>query len=202
MEEKIDFDEWVLNYQLPEIRYYAKFDKNGSVIGLYPSVKELSDDFMIEIKLETALMIQEGKINLHSCYVDLEKKEFGILKTVLRNEAGPLHRIVESKYSKNKNFDIVLTAKGKKLTIEMAKKYGGTKTTTEKNRAQLKWSKETQLSFLVTAYNDPNILYENVKCTINELINSKFVIDLVDDVPDEFSVYTRKIFPNYVIIKK
>lgn len=202
MESKIDFDQWIASYQPPEIRYYVKFNNTGSVIGLYPSAKEITDDDMLEIKLETALLIQEGKINLHCCYVDLENKEFGILKKILRNDAGPLHRIVESKYAENKNFDIILTFDKGQLIVELAKKYGGTKTTKEKNKKPLKWSKDTQISFLVTSYNDPNIPYTDIKFSLGQLLGAKFVYQLDKDIPEDFSVYTRKIFSNYVIIKK
>lgn len=202
MEQRVDFDEWIKTFQPPETRYYAKFDSTGGIVGLYPSSKEIVDDDFIEIKTETALLIQEGQINLHSCFVDLEKKEFGVQKTNLVNGTGPLHRITESKYSQDKNYDIVITINKKNLIVELAKKYGGTKITKEKHATSLKWSPMSQLIFLITDYNDPNVCYDNITITIGELLNNKFVYDLKDLAQSDFSVYTRKIFPNYVIIKK
>lgn len=198
MEQKVDFDEWIKTFQPPEIRYYAKFDNSGAVIGIYPLSRGSQDD-MIEIKSETALLIQEGKINLNSCYVDVEKKEFEIRKSTVITGVGPLHRITEFDYAKNDDFDLILKVTNKELIFELAEKY---RISDKHNKVSLKWSPATQMSFLITAYNDPNVLFENIRLTIGELLVSQFSYNLSDDVPNDFSVYTRKIFSNYVIIKK
>jgi hypothetical protein len=52
--------------------------------------------------------------------------------------------------------------------------------------------------FLFTYFNDPHCLDCSVSVKIQELVNNKKVIDNID-LPKNFSVYTRRLFKNYVV---
>ena len=53
------------------------------------------------------------------------------------------------------------------------------------------------MQFFITEYNDPNLLFETVSVTINDLTgNHKLITGF--NYP-KFSVYTRRLFKNYVI---
>ena len=54
------------------------------------------------------------------------------------------------------------------------------------------------MSFLITDYNDPNILYKMVSLTVSDLVEKKKIFKDIE-LPDRFSVYTRRIFKNYVL---
>ena len=53
------------------------------------------------------------------------------------------------------------------------------------------------MSFLITDYNDPNVIFEMFDVKINELVGNYKLIGNIDY--DKFSVYTRRLFKNYVI---
>ena len=54
------------------------------------------------------------------------------------------------------------------------------------------------MTFLITDYNDPNYVYQTIKIKIDDLINNFKEFTIVD-VPNRFSVYTKRLFPNYVM---
>ena len=53
------------------------------------------------------------------------------------------------------------------------------------------------MDFLITEYNDPNEIYQMFSIKINELIGKNKIIKNLNY--DTFSVYTRRLFKNYVI---
>ncbi len=55
-------------------------------------------------------------------------------------------------------------------------------------------------SFFITEYNDPNILYQSVVVTLADIIAKSHTVD-VTNLPVKFSIYTRRVFKNYVIEK-
>ena len=80
----------------------------------------------------------------------------------------------------------------------MSSEFGGTR----KARAGIKkrnivWDGDTEMQFFITEYNDPNLLFETVSVTINDLTgNHKLITGF--NYP-KFSVYTRRLFKNYMI---
>jgi hypothetical protein len=60
------------------------------------------------------------------------------------------------------------------------------------------WDGETVMNFLITDYNDPNILHKMISLKISDLIAASKTFRSLD-LPETFSVYTRRIFKNYVI---
>ena len=122
-----------------------------------------------------------------------------IIKSVYKID-DVLHRIISKKDSEIKKPDIYIKYDSKLsvLKIEMSTEFGGTR----KTRAGIKkrnivWDGDTEMQFFITEYNDPNLLFEVVTVTINDLIGKyKLITDF--NYP-KFSVYTRRLFKNYVI---
>lgn len=202
--EHVDFDDWLKVYKFKSPIYYIQFDKDGKVSGLYPFYHKKDDNDLIEIEEEIALRIQEGKISLSSCAVDVLTKTFipNKNKKLRKIELdGPLHRIVEEPYAEDKKHDLFITYRNKKLKFELAKKYGGTKTTEEKDVKKIMWGRDTEIRFLVTEYNDPHVVYKNIEFKIGDLLGRHQQIG-IPECPENFSIYTRRLFPNYVISKK
>lgn len=202
--EHVDFDQWRSSFKFQKPIYHIQFDENGNVLGLYPLHEQKDSHDYIEIDDETALQIQEGRISLLSCEVDVLTRTFIVQANKRQTnieESGPLHRIIEQKYSEDKKYDVFITSKSKKLKFELAKKFGGTKITVEKSLKKILWSKDKEMRFTVTDYNDPHVIYKVIEYKIKDLIGKSIEVD-ISECPENFSVYTRKIFPNYVILKK
>jgi hypothetical protein len=84
------------------------------------------------------------------------------------------------------------------LKIEMSTEFGGTrKTRVGIKKRNIVWDGDTEMQFFITEYNDPNLLFEVVTVTINDLIGKHKLI--TDFNYSKFSVYTRRLFKNYVI---
>ena len=101
-----------------------------------------------------------------------------------------LHRVIERKWSAEEKFDVVIIydRNEKNLKFEYKAVTG----------RKVVWSGDTQMNFLITEYNDPNILYKMISFTISELVNNPKVFNDID-LPSKFSIYTRRIFKNYVL---
>ena len=206
MEEIVDLEEFVKNIQLPELTYSATFDPTtGAVIAVGPSYVFESNPNKISLDKETAEQIIEGKIKVTSCFVDINggNLEIAEIQSVYKID-DVLHRIVEKKWSDITKPEIFLSYnKNKKtLTVELTEEFYGTKKVPKKyhpiSKRKVIWSGETRMNFLITDYNDPNILYLMVSLTVSDLVGKKKIIkDL--DLPERFSIYTRRIFKNYVL---
>jgi hypothetical protein len=86
--------------------------------------------------------------------------------------------------------------------VELTEEFYGTKKVPKKyhpiSKRKVIWSGETAMSFLITDYNDPNILYKMVSLTVSDLVEKKKIFQDIE-LPDRFSIYTRRIFKNYVL---
>ena len=85
---------------------------------------------------------------------------------------------------------------------ELTEEFNGTLIMPEKYQPVTKrniiWDGETALNFYITEYNDPNIMYFKFKVLLKDLVDSKIVVNC-HNVPDKFSVYTRRVLKNYVL---
>jgi hypothetical protein len=54
------------------------------------------------------------------------------------------------------------------------------------------------MNFLITEYNDPNILYEMISLTVSDLVGKTKIIKNLT-LPDRYSIYSRRVFKNYVV---
>ena len=191
MEELMDFDEWYAMQSNKEIVYWAVYDKEtGNVQGVYPNDAALGFDNKIKIDKELALDIQEGKISISNCVVDLESDQIEIveIKSLVKID-DVLHRIVEKNFSEVVDPDISIVKSNGSLIVSINEKY--------KNGKKTKWDGETVMDFFITDYNDPHIIYEIVSVKVSELDGQSFAVNI--DCPEKFSIYTKRLFKNYVI---
>lgn len=193
MEEKLDlapFDEWIKTLEVPEETYFFEFDLDGNVIALHPgsSVDHIKNK--IQVDLDVALGIYERGETLRHYKVDVISGR--VIKVNLASITGltkiddVLHRVIDKKWSKVSKPDVnieydradaLLTFKINPLlkTIE--------------------WQGDQDMVFLITEYNDPNVLQEMISFNVNELVKYPQKFTLV--LPEKFSIYTRRVFDKY-----
>ncbi len=198
----IDFDEWIKTYTPPVVEYVAVFDPiTGAVKSVGPSHAFENEKHKIVLDAEIAESILTAEIQIHKCLVDINSNTLEIAEIKNLNKIDDvLHRIISTEYSSIEKPDIYLTynSKEKTLTIELSEEFGGTRQLgIDIKKRNVVWDGDTEMSFLITEYNDPNLLFEMFSVKINELIGDFKVIEHVDY--DKFSVYTRRLFRNYVI---
>jgi hypothetical protein len=191
-QELMDFDEWIKLPVNQTIEYYATFKDDGSLIGVYPSHTVLDIPNKIKIDDEIATAITDGVENLFSYKVDIPTKKLVKLNKFSTHNLikidDILHRIIDKKWSNIQDPDIVIShnTKNNTLTFSMSEKYS----------TNIIWDGETEMIFLVTDYNDPNVLIHMLSIRAGDITeNTKsFALNL----PTRFSVYTRRIFDKYL----
>ena len=202
MEEMMDFDEWFANYKPEPIKYVAVFDQEtGKVTSVGPSHAFENIKNKISIDSDVAESIIKSEIKIHNCVVDIHSStlEIAEIKTIVKID-DLLHRVISKKYSRSTNNEVYLThnTADKTLTIELIDFLGGTRQSEiSTQKRKIIWDGDTDLVFLVTAYNDPNLLLDTISVKINELTGESKVIKGFEY--DNFSIYTRRLFKNYVI---
>jgi hypothetical protein len=196
-----DFQEWMASLPAPEIQYYAVFDNLGSITGICSGHSAEKFDNKIAIDREIAESIIEGKTPFRSYKVDLTSANLELIEIqALAKIDNVLHRVVNKQWSVEIDNDIFLTynRNNKCLIIELSSKYNGTKIVENIQPKTVHWAGTTELLFLLSHYNDPNWLVDIVSVKLDELINNKKVINNVE-LPIDFSIYTRRLFKNYVV---
>lgn len=203
MEEIVDFDEWLANYKPQEVTYVAEFNPlTGKVLSVGPKHAFENSRNIIDVDREIAELIIEGKIKISDCIVDIHSNTLEMIeiKNIFKID-DVLHRIISKEWTEVERPDIYITYDSSlnNLVFELTEEYHGTKKLDEKvTPRNIIWDGDTALNFLVTDYNDPNILYEMISIKISDLIGKQVVVENVE-VPNRFSVYTRRVFKNYVI---
>jgi hypothetical protein len=192
MEEVIDFDTWIKNYVPQEIKFYAIYDPESyQVVGIYPEVAAIEKTHKIKIDKELAEDIQNGIIKMNSCFVDVEAQELQIIEqTGIRKIDDIIHRIVEDRFSNISKPDIIVTYNQatQDITFKMSK--------TLRSRS-IKWPEGTIMQFLITSYNDPHIVFQTLTINLEELHRQDQTINYTG-TSSRFSVYTRRLFKNYI----
>ena len=202
MEEVIDFDKWTREYTLPVITFVAVYDPTtGAVKSVGPSHAFEKEQYKIDIAAETAESIISSEIKIHQCFVNITSNtmEIAEVKTIFKID-DVLHRIISKDFFTENNIDVYLSysSKTKQLKIQLSKELGGTKKNkTSTNKRAIVWNGDTEMKFFVTDYNDPNLIFEMFSVKISDLVGKTKVIKDINY--DNFSVYTRRIFKNYVI---
>ena len=203
MDEVQDFDKWLTEQASPIVEYYAVYDnKTGEIKGIYPDHAAINEIYKVRIESSIAEDIFSDKINTFFCWVDLEDQNFCVSesKNLIKID-DVLHRIIEEKYSEEKNFDVYLTyvRKENKLIFELAEKHYGTKKNLffpDLKRKKSNWSGELEMNFYITRYNDPNILNHIVSLKIEDLYKKQKVFEEIN-LPKKFSIYTRRLLKEY-----
>jgi hypothetical protein len=199
MEEIIDFDEWIKTAQLPVIEYAVAYDPfTGKVTGVGPIHAFDPEQYTLLIDQDIAEQIINADIKIHNCCVDIHAGTLEIAKT--KNLNTMLHRIVSVEYSSVKTPEIYLTysSKNKTIKLQLSTEFGGTKKFKQTGKKRnIVWDGNITMNFLVTEYNDPNLIFDMFCVKINELVGKTKIIKNINH--DKFSVYTRRLFKNYVI---
>ena len=192
----MDFDEWI---KLPvnQIEYFVKFNEDdGSLLGVYPF--HAAQDFNNKIKIdeEVADSIASGEENIFSYRVDLPTKKLVKISKFSTHSLikidDVLHRVIDKKWSTTIDPDVIISycKETKALTFSMSDKYS-------KN---IIWDGDTEMIFLVTDYNDPNVLMQMISIRAGDITEN--IKSIPVDLPEKFSVYTRRIFDKYIFETK
>jgi hypothetical protein len=191
-QELMDFDEWIKLPVNQTIEYYATFKDDGALIGVYPSHAVLDLTNKIKIDDEIATAISTGVENLFSYRVDIPTKKLVKLNKFSTHSLikidDILHRVIDKKWSNIQDPDITIlhNAKNNTLTFSMSDKYSN----------NIIWDGATEMIFLVTDYNDPNVLIHMLSIRAGDITENTKSFTL--DLPIKFSVYTRRIFDKYI----
>jgi hypothetical protein len=193
MEEKLDlapFDEWIKTLEVPEETYFFEFDDDGNVIALHPGPAVDHIKNKIQVNLDIALAIYEQGETLRHYKVDVTSGR--VIKVNLANITGltkidnVLHRVVDKKWSKISKPDV---------SIEYNKADALLTFKINPLLKTIEWQGDQDMVFLITEYNDPNVLQEMISFNVNELVKYPQRINI--DLPNKFSIYTRRLFDNY-----
>lgn len=204
--EEITLDDLFKDFEIPKCTFSAVFNPDtGEVISVGPSHAFSNNANKVEIDQETAELIIEGKIALNSCFVDADsdKLEFVESKTVIKID-DLLHRIPEKSWTDIDKIDlyVVYYKKSKTLKFQLSEEYRGTKKLPKKfqpvRNRKIKWDGNTVMNFLITDYNDPNIVHSSISVSINDLVGKDKVIKNID-FTENHSIYTKRFFKNCVM---
>ena len=202
METIEDFDKWLAEYKPAPVKYVAVYDQlTGAVTSVGPNYAFPDEEHTVDIDSETALSIITAEIQIHHCQIDIHSGELEIAETKTLNKLDDvLHRIPLTQYADIVKPDVYLTytQKSKTLKIQLSTEFGGNKKYKDANKQRkFVWDGSTVMDFLITEYNDPNLIYKMFSVKINDLIGKTVTVKNVSY--DNFSVYTRRLFKNYVI---
>ena len=187
----------------PEEKYIAVYDpESGQLKQLGQDWAFPDEKYCIPVEKHFVESVFSGETKLFKCYVDFEsgKIEIAELENIIKID-DVLHRVPLKEYSNVLNPDILITyyKKSQKLNIELNSELGGTKIYDEKQKIKRNviWSGDTDMNFYITAFNDPHILYTVLTTTLEELREQSFERhDII--LPENFSIYTRRLLKNYI----
>ena len=193
MEEKLDlppFDQWIKNLEIPEETYFFEFDNDGNVMALHPGQSVGGIKNKIQGANSIALAIYESGETLRHYKVDIISGR--VLKVNLASITGlhkiddVLHRVIDKRWTNVTKPDIAI-------------EYNRTDSLlTFKINPLLKtveWHGDQEMVFLITEYNDPNVLQKMISFNVNELVKYPQRINV--ELQKKFSIYTRRIFDKY-----
>ncbi len=204
-EEIIDFDQWIADYTPKPPTYAATFDpETGAVKSVGPSFAFDKESYKIDIDSEIAEAILTGEMSIHKCVVDLDsnKLEIAEIQSVVKID-DLLHRISNIKLAKFKKPNVFLThhKEEKILKIELSEEFGGVrKLDVETRKRKIIWDGDTEMVFLITEYNDPNMIFETISVKLDTLVGSSAIFRNFEY--ENFSIYTRRLFNEYVFESK
>lgn len=203
MEEIIDLEEYLKSLAIPEPEYAAVYDiETGRILSVGPSHAFEDVENKVIIDKEVAIDILENRLLIERCFIDPRTKKPVITEVrSLRKIDDILHRVIDVKWATADHFDLYISynRKQKMLKFQLAEELGGTKKIkTRKTKNNIALSGETKMDFMITDYNDPNIEHEAFSLTVSELVGKTKTFKNIE-LPETFSVYTCRLFDNYVL---
>jgi len=195
MEEVTDFDTWIQNYTPPDISYWAIYNpETGEIIGIYPDSAAQEKLHKIKIERDMAEDIMNGVIRMNTCFVDSESETIEIVERYgLRKIDDIVHRIPSNKYVTidKPDISIVYNSSIKSLTFQMSDNLKSKK---------VLWTDETNAQFLITVYNDPYQLLQQVTIKLDDLKEFPQTVIYTGE-EKRFSIFTRRLFKKYILIE-
>jgi hypothetical protein len=193
MEEKLDlapFDEWIKTVEVSEETYFFEFDLDGNVIALHPGTVVEHIKNKVQVEVDVAIGIYERGDTLRHYRVDVTSGR--VIKVNLASITGlhkiddVLHRVIDKQWTNITKPDIAIeySRTDSQLTFRI-----------NPLLKTVEWQGDQDMVFLLTAYNDPNILQEMITFNVNELV--KYPQRYTLNLPTKFSIYTRRIFDKY-----
>ena len=205
MEEVVEYG--FSDIEIPKTEFMAKFNpETGAVISVGPAIAFENEVNKVPIDEEIALRIIEGTMLLSNCVVNIDENQVEIseVKSLFKID-DVLHRVIEQKFFDSDQIDVFVSysKNGKFFKFSLAESLGGKyknppNPTAKKNRKTI-WGGETLMQFYITDYNDPNILYKVIDVSLDDLKGKDFKVACKEPIPGRFSVYTRRLFKNYVL---
>jgi len=193
MEEKLDlppFDQWIKTVEILEETYFFEYDADGNVVALHPGPISDQTKNKIQIDNSIALAIYDQGETLRHYKVDVISGR--VIKASLASITGLrkiddiLHRVIDKRWTNITKPDI---------SIEYNRQESLLTFNINPLLKTLEWQGEQEMIFLITEYNDPNVLHEMISFNVNELV--KYPQRVALNRQDKFSVYTRRIFETY-----
>jgi hypothetical protein len=196
MEEITDFDKWLQTIVVEPIEYYAIYNpQTAEVIGIYPKNSARDIEHKVLIDLDLAESILEGKVSLRSCFVDEVDDILQVVQTQsVRQIDDILHRVVSREFATFDEADLCITFNSELNTITLL--------LIEKlKRKNIRWGNSTVLKFLITEYNDPHKVIQVITTTLENLYITDQTFEYIG-TDKNFSVFTSRIFKNYIFEKQ
>lgn len=186
----VPFDEFLKTVKIPEETYWFEFDDVGNVISLHPGhvVEHITNKIQIEKLIVDE--IYNNKSALKNFKVDISSGK--LIRLSLESITGltkiddVLHRIVDKQWTNITKPDI---------SVEYSKEQQLLTFKINPLLKTLEWQGDQDMVFLITDYNDPNALREMISFNVNELVAYPHRITV--DLPEKFSIYTRRLFDKY-----
>jgi hypothetical protein len=190
--------------------YQAAYDPHdGTIQAIGPHGSLAAYKYVINIDTELAEQAMDAKIPLHLLAVDFEKDpvECVLIKNVENKIDDILHRIIEYKWSKIKSPSVVVeyNQQEKTITFGLTKHYDGqyvfNKRLKKIKPKLIRWQGDTLMHFYATNYNDPHVSYYSWAFDIDTLRSKNIVYnDII--LPETFSIFTRRLLDDYVLVIK
>ena len=196
MEEITDFDKWLQAIVVEPIEYYAIYNPQTSeVIGIYPknSAKDIKHKVLIDLDLAESIL--EGKVSLRSCFVDEVDDVLQVVQTQsVRTIDDILHRVVSKEFATFDKADlsIIFNSELNTITLSLNEKL---------KRKKIRWDNSALLKFLITEYNDPHKVIQIITITLEDLYVTDQKFQYIGTAKT-FSVFTSRVFKNYIFVEK
>lgn len=201
-----DLAELLADIELPKITYSAVYDPlTGEVSCIGPTESLMDEQYKILVDDEVAMRVSAGTVNINNCYVDLDSSELEIveLKNVFKID-DILHRVPVLNWAEVEKPELYITYYpfANRLVFQLSEELRGTKKLPEKfqpvKQKNTRWAGDTSMRFLLTDYNDPHAIHDVIDFKIDDLIGKDMIYRNIE-LPARFSIFTRRLFKNYVM---
>jgi hypothetical protein len=197
LSDSLDFETWLKQCIPLEVQYFAIYDPESfRVTGIYPKGPAEEKKYKIPIESIIAEEIINGKVSLSILSVDVETEELIISEKEFYITTDTNFYKIQSN-----SRDLVSVS----LTVKYIKEEKKLYFIASDNllRQQEKFKDYTSpCLFYITNYNDPNILYDTISLTMNDLFLKKQLEFMLDIEKGKFSVFTKKILNSYYFVEK